>query len=690
MAVPVTRSPIATQTFGDDNLESFTSQMGDGGMSVDSMFAFVVDNYGDPVLAVVREYVANAVDASVTRGTDKPVEITVPTVDDPVFTVRDYGIGMDFATLSKNCLSFDNSTKRTRNDVIGSLGIGAKSAWTLADSFVVDTVIDGKRTAVRAARDLDHKIMVKEAPTELEQGTTISIPVAEVSELRDWRTAIETVARAHAPGRVVVDGEAVESVHGGDQWVGTVRVGNPFPDRSGFDVLSGGTLFALKPKVSAYITERIGYPSGVIQLPIGSFQHTPSREELTDSPRNRAVLDRALEVFDARREEIAAEVSKVAKNDLRAAHALRVARFPHTFAKHAPLSHAVRITDAMQQYSEKDRWTRSSRAGWHLTDGETTPAAMRDIEHSMLVITGIPENRKAIGWKKYVTEFKSQIKQVVMLHEGSDALDLPVKLAGDVTGLWSITAETPGVETITYAEMRAELAAIRETRPTSRLHYQVRVPGDSDYTDMTPDELEDLDVPIIYGKNQSPASIGLIVTEAAYIDLGMKGSDRLKRYVPDAISAESFLGDIERRIVEDADEEDIRAYYYANEYRYDNTLVEDTVRLLPHIREDHPMIAEFRAIAALQPLRDRTVPRELTIALRGRGSRDENGERAPRIKRIVDDMSQARRAVPAAYPLMGSLRRSNWNAPSKAMIEHFAAYVNSTDPMPANVDDNDE
>ena len=51
--------------------------------------------YSDKVLAVIREYSTNAVDAHIEVGKgDVPIKVTLPTALTPEFTVRDFGRGL--------------------------------------------------------------------------------------------------------------------------------------------------------------------------------------------------------------------------------------------------------------------------------------------------------------------------------------------------------------------------------------------------------------------------------------------------------------------------------------------------------------------------------------------------------------------------------------------------------------------
>ena len=145
--------------------------------------AFAFSNiYNDPETAVIREYIANAIDA--TRTTGGSIEVIAPTDTIPVFVVRDEGTGMDMDTIRDVYSGYFSSTKNTSSDDIGGWGIGAKSGLAIADQFSVTTTKDGTRIKMTVTKtgSAMPQILV-ESVTEVPgkpNGTAISIPVASV------------------------------------------------------------------------------------------------------------------------------------------------------------------------------------------------------------------------------------------------------------------------------------------------------------------------------------------------------------------------------------------------------------------------------------------------------------------------------------------------------------------------------
>ena len=137
--------------------------------------------YSDKVLAVIREYSCNAVDAHVEMGkADVPIKITLPTQMTPEFKVRDYGRGLTETEIAEIYAMYGESTKRGSNDQIGQLGLGCKSAFAYGDNFIINSFMDGTKTTYNAFIDPSDigqiSIMGREKTNE-KSGVEIVIPV---------------------------------------------------------------------------------------------------------------------------------------------------------------------------------------------------------------------------------------------------------------------------------------------------------------------------------------------------------------------------------------------------------------------------------------------------------------------------------------------------------------------------------
>jgi hypothetical protein len=147
--------------------------------------------YSDKILAVIREYTCNGVDAHVEQMCpERPVEVTLPNRMSPYFKVRDFGPALSDEDIHNVYAFYGESTKRNSNDQIGMLGIGSKSAFAYGDNFVINSFLDGKKHSYNAYIDDTQVGQISKLSTEdcdEEQGIEIVVPVktGDYEEFRD-------------------------------------------------------------------------------------------------------------------------------------------------------------------------------------------------------------------------------------------------------------------------------------------------------------------------------------------------------------------------------------------------------------------------------------------------------------------------------------------------------------------------
>lgn len=140
--------------------------------------------YSAPVLAVIREYAANAIDAHVEAGIpDRAIEVRLPTPLEPIFKVRDYGRGLTVEDTKSLLYGFGSSGahKRESNDQIGGFGIGCKCAFAITDSFTYTIYRDGKKRVWSCFLDeLDNgkASLQLEVDSKEPTGIEVAIPVS--------------------------------------------------------------------------------------------------------------------------------------------------------------------------------------------------------------------------------------------------------------------------------------------------------------------------------------------------------------------------------------------------------------------------------------------------------------------------------------------------------------------------------
>lgn len=278
----------------------------DVAMSIDqSALAHIMnvltDLYADPELAVIREYATNALDSHIEAGQTRPIEVTTPTDLRPLFTVRDYGVGLDADDIRDIYSRYGASTKRQTNDAVGMLGLGCKSALAYVDQFTLAGIKGGERMLVSIARDetgAGTMTVLEAGPTDEPDGVEVAIPVSAYNELD---AKAQDFFAYWQPGTVLLNGEEPYELSGykvGDYVVSefdrfgrgtaayelTVVMGNvSYPAPEGFE---NDALDSLPD------SKRL-----TVRVPIGAVHFTPSREGLQDSERTRSAIHAALAGF---------------------------------------------------------------------------------------------------------------------------------------------------------------------------------------------------------------------------------------------------------------------------------------------------------------------------------------------------------------------------------------------------------
>lgn len=137
--------------------------------------AILVQLYSDPYI-FVQELVSNAVDSHIEAG--KPTANVHLHLDDNVFTVTDFGVGIDDER-AKLTYSFLHSTKEDSNDYIGGYGLGAKSPLSYCTSFTVSSVKDGMFRVydISIKEGVLTPVKIVEGKSDKSNQTTVSIPV---------------------------------------------------------------------------------------------------------------------------------------------------------------------------------------------------------------------------------------------------------------------------------------------------------------------------------------------------------------------------------------------------------------------------------------------------------------------------------------------------------------------------------
>ena len=246
--------------------------------------------YSDKIMAVLREYSANARDANVEAGRGHvPIKVMLPTSLEPSLSIKDCGPGLSRDDVKNVFSQYGASTKRGSNEAVGMLGIGSKSGFAYSDSFTVVSWHGGTKSTYVAVIDPSEKgridLLHEEPCDPAETGVEIVLAVRPQD-----MALFETRARVlfqhfspppeinltlpkregkEIPGRGVIDDIPPNTYNWGGRWVAVM---GSIPYSIDLGQLMGSALPALSHSAKNV--------SGVLPFGIGELQVAASREGL--------------------------------------------------------------------------------------------------------------------------------------------------------------------------------------------------------------------------------------------------------------------------------------------------------------------------------------------------------------------------------------------------------------------------
>lgn len=694
-------APTSTSVISGEGEERKTMRSTVSSNGAARIATMVVNMYADPVSAVTREYIANAVDATTAAGTKRPVEVTVPTLMTPTLVVKDYGTGMDSTTLEKAFLAFAESTKGDTNDQVGGLGVGAKSAWTICESFIVDTVKDGKRNVVRASRDLEHEVMVSDAAFDAPNGTTITIPV-KVDDA-EWKEEVIKVAAFHKPGAVLVDGKPVDSVQSGKR-IGPVRIGSigGVPDR--FTILSGGTMFGVPSALTTTISGTLVNVRAIIELPVGSFSHTPNRDYLIADDRTKAALTAALKKYTKAHDIILKRLLKLAEKDLSAAlHARAEYLNGERSRKILPLPYEVDFAGP-HTYTPSRRGSRTSV--WSPVRSMRRSVYELDQLHRTVVVTDVPQGKVLKGIGRYMDSEHPFATTVVAVPEGSSEVAFKVSPSpSEDNSTFKIGAKSHGVTVVDYGTLvtrSKELSVLfsAQKTPPQPLSYTVLsvVGGERSITYMTLDEVEALaaateGVTVTYGAYDRYARLVTAApsTDFVVIDNGRRSTKPIVSKFPDAVGFHEFYEKAMAEAETSVSDEDVARFLLTdrNTWRFTHrSFVAQAVSGVDGVPEW--VTARIKKLASMHSV-------DVSKAVESRVSSIMSAHlyRTSRVSRLVVELDDQWKLLTTAYPLLEAVSYSflsDESAPRRSgdydseKVRHITEYVSAVAPVALDTD----
>jgi hypothetical protein len=298
---------------------------------VEHLMGTLTNLYSNPPVAVFREYVSNALDSHIKSKQKKPIEIEItrgrevkqrygmPSVyEDQELIVRDFGVGLSKNDVINVYSRYASSTKRDSNEQVGAFGLGAKSALAITDRFDVVSVKDKVKLEFfieKNEKGVGIVNFVSETPTKEANGVTVTIPLrnADANQIRHevgrqgffltWKPETYVLKgnfENWSAEKSAYNSEKYFTVYEGEEVIGWVSYGTRksllsynrasygMPNISiagigyGIDYTGRNSINSiLQSKSGKFLTNAVNtYHDVIINMPIGSLDLTPSREQI--------------------------------------------------------------------------------------------------------------------------------------------------------------------------------------------------------------------------------------------------------------------------------------------------------------------------------------------------------------------------------------------------------------------------
>jgi len=266
--------------------------------------------YSDKIQSVIRELSCNAIDSHTEAGIpDHPIEVHLPSVWEPWFHVRDFGVGLDHDQVIGIYTVYGASTKTNSNELIGALGLGSKSPFSYVDAFDVTACKNGVKRQYSMYKSEDGMpavALLSETATTEPNGVTVKMPVKQ----EDIRRFSEKSAIVYSwfnvkPIITGVKGLNIpvhQYMHHGNGWALRCRDTNHYPsDMSNRAVaLMGRVAYPLEPhsihSLSVAQHTLLTMPI-VLTFDIGDLEIAASRESLGYDKRTQEAIRIKLDVM---------------------------------------------------------------------------------------------------------------------------------------------------------------------------------------------------------------------------------------------------------------------------------------------------------------------------------------------------------------------------------------------------------
>jgi len=310
-----------------------TLEMSISSDGISHLMGTLTNLYSNPVESVFREYVSNALDSHIHAKQTKPIKVDLINKgwSRNALHVQDFGTGMDKDDIVNIYSKYASSTKRNSNEQVGAFGLGAKSALAITDRFDVVSIKDGVRLEFyieKNSRSVGVVHFISEEKTKEANGVLVQIPLTQeqhkkMTELTadggffsTWDPKLVDFNGAPLTGeKNVYNEQNFITLQGTDGPLGWMNIKKTSTrsynyssnislaiagirydiERNGVNGGRGADNFATLTSNPIFANIKAAGFNVVINLPIGSVDLTPSREDIMLTAKTKSTLMTSLE-----------------------------------------------------------------------------------------------------------------------------------------------------------------------------------------------------------------------------------------------------------------------------------------------------------------------------------------------------------------------------------------------------------
>ena len=161
-------------SYGAGEKKAFTIQA-----NAKSFKLLISSLYSNIVRGILQECTQNAIDAHIAAKNKNPIEVKLPTSFDPIFEVRDYGVGMSHKFIMHNYIQTGYSTKDASNHYDGSYGVGKLVSLSISNEYTL-SCYTGKTVnlySININHGCPEAHFIRTQDSDEPRGVRITIPV---------------------------------------------------------------------------------------------------------------------------------------------------------------------------------------------------------------------------------------------------------------------------------------------------------------------------------------------------------------------------------------------------------------------------------------------------------------------------------------------------------------------------------